>query len=56
MIPVPTHIEIIPYFLLVLFNSLIKVTNYLLPVAPKGWPKAIAPPLGLTFAGSIFKA
>ena len=28
----------------------------LVPVAPKGWPKAIAPPSILTFCGSIFKS
>ncbi len=28
------------------------VVNSLAPVAPSGWPRAIAPPLGLTLAGS----
>ena len=52
--PVPIHIEITPYFLLVLLSSDIKVTSYLAPVAPKGCPSAIAPPLGFTFWASIF--
>lgn len=46
-IPEPMHIEITPNFFFYLFNSGNKVAIYLAPVHPKGWPKAIAPPLGL---------
>lgn len=49
-IPVPIHIEVKPYFFPVLSSSWNKVTIYLEPVQPKGCPKAIAPPLGLSFA------
>jgi len=47
-IPAPIHIETNPVFLFYLFNSGIKVAIYLAPVQPKGCPKAIAPPLGLS--------
>jgi len=53
--PVPMHIDITPYFLAVLSNSLNKVTTYLDPVMAKGCPKAIAPPLGFNFSLLIFK-
>ena len=52
-IPVPIHIDINPYFLPVLSNSWNKVTTYLAPVIPKGWPIAIAPPLGFNFSLGI---
>lgn len=42
------HIEITPNFYLVRISSCNKVATYLAPVVPKGCPKAIAPPLGLT--------
>ena len=52
-IPVPMHILTKPYFPFVLFNSGNKVETYLAPVQPKGCPKAMAPPFGLTFFQSI---
>jgi hypothetical protein len=48
--PVPMHIETMPSFLFVLFNSWNKVTIILEPVIPTGWPSAIAPPLGFNFS------
>ena len=51
--PDPMHIEIIPYFLFCLLNSGNKVATYLAPVQPSGWPRAIAPPFGLTFFMSM---
>jgi len=48
-IPVPIHMETTPYFYFCLLSSGRIVAIYLAPVAPKGLPKAMAPPLGLTF-------
>jgi hypothetical protein len=42
-----------PYLPPVLLNSGNKVAIYLAPVHPRGCPKAIAPPFGLTFFSSI---
>jgi hypothetical protein len=49
-IPVPMHMETTPNFLLVLLSSWKSVTIILAPVIPTGWPRAIAPPLGLSFS------
>jgi hypothetical protein len=47
------HIEITPYLAFFLFISGNNVATYLAPVQPNGCPKAMAPPFGLTLAGSI---
>jgi len=47
-IPVPMHIETIPYRPFVLFSSCSNVVICLVPVQPKGCPNAMAPPLGFT--------
>merc|ERR1711865_1031200 len=39
-----------PNFLLVRSNSLMSVTIMRAPVIPSGWPRARAPPLGLSFS------
>ncbi len=52
-IPVPMHIDMTPKRFPVLFNSLSKVDTCLAPVQPRGWPKAIAPPLGFNFSFGI---
>lgn len=52
-IPVPMHMETIPYFCFCLFNSGNKVAICLAPVAPNGCPNAIAPPLGFNLDLSI---
>ena len=48
-IPVPIHMEMQPNFLFVLISSCIRVATCLAPVQPRGWPSAMAPPLGFTF-------
>ncbi len=48
-IPVPIHIETIPYLPFVRFNYGNNVAICRDPVHPKGWPKAIAPPFGFNF-------
>jgi hypothetical protein len=53
-IPVPMHIETTPVFSLVLSSSWNRVTIILAPVIPKGCPKAIAPPLLLSFSFAIY--
>ena len=50
--PVPMHIEIIPTRAWPRCIALIRVAVRITPVAPSGWPSAIAPPWGFTFAGS----
>jgi len=49
------HIETTPYLCLCFLNSWITVAVILAPVQPSGWPRAIAPPLGLTFSAGIPK-
>jgi hypothetical protein len=44
-----------PTFLPYLLSSGNKVQIYLAPVAPRGCPRAIAPPLGLTLSGFILR-
>ncbi len=51
-IPVPTHIVTMPYFRFLRRNACTTVAERIAPVAPSGWPSAIAPPIGLTLAGS----
>src|ERR1700747_1196762 len=50
--PVPMHMEIIPYLRLSRCRALISVAVRMAPVAPNGWPSAMAPPSGLTLLGS----
>src|SRR6267154_5193888 len=52
-IPPPTHIVTIPYFALRRGISRSKVAVSLAPVQPSGWPRAMAPPLTFTLAGSM---
>jgi hypothetical protein len=47
------HIDTTPYLPFVLANYGIKVAICLEPVHPKGWPNAMAPPLGFNLAGLI---
>mmetsp|Transcript_100081 Transcript_100081/g.261008 ORF Transcript_100081/g.261008 Transcript_100081/m.261008 type:complete len:300 (+) Transcript_100081:206-1105(+) len=53
--PVPMHIETTPSFPLVRFSSGSSVAIRREPVQPRGWPRAMAPPLGFTFSIGIFK-
>src|ERR1035437_1930745 len=53
--PVPIHILVNNTFFFCLRHSLNPVTICLAPVAPKGCPKAIAPPLGFIFSYGSFK-
>src|SRR5271154_1127307 len=50
--PVPIHILVTRTLLFVLLATLKIVQICLAPVAPRGCPRAIAPPIGLTFAWS----
>lgn len=50
--PVPAHMLVMKVFAPVLFASAIAVAIWRPPVAPKGWPRAIAPPTGFTLAWS----
>src|SRR5439155_18483477 len=50
--PVPTHIVTMPYFRLWRRSACTTVAARIAPVAPSGWPNAIAPPIGLALAGS----
>jgi hypothetical protein len=50
--PMPTHIVTMPYFSWWRRSACTTVAARIAPVAPSGWPSAIAPPIGLTFAGS----
>lgn len=54
--PVPMHIDTIPLFFPVLSNSVSNVTIILAPVIPRGWPKAIAPPLGFNLSFGILNS
>jgi hypothetical protein len=51
--PPPTHIEHAKILPPVCFPIAIPVATCLAPVAPKGCPIAIAPPLRLTFSKSM---
>jgi uncharacterized membrane protein len=50
--PVPMHMLTMPKRLFVRLSSGISVAICLAPVHPNGWPNAMAPPFGLTLAGS----
>src|SRR5690606_21319071 len=50
--PVPTHIVTMPYLPPVRRRPCTRVAVRIAPVAPKGWPSAIAPPRGLILSGS----
>ncbi len=49
--PVPTHIDTMPYRMFLRRIAWISVAERIAPVAPSGWPRAIAPPIGLTTSG-----
>ena len=49
--PVPMHIVTMPYFCSRRRRPCTMVAVRTAPVAPSGWPSAIAPPSGLTFDG-----
>ena len=46
----PTHIVTMPYFSLWRRSACTTVAARMAPVAPSGWPSAMAPPIGLTLA------
>ncbi len=46
--PVPTHIVTMPYLSWRRRSACTSVAERIAPVAPSGWPSAIAPPIGLT--------
>ena len=48
--PPPLQIEAIPYLRFKSFSAWIKVTMIRAPEVEKGWPKATAPPLILSFS------
>src|SRR5271169_5845061 len=50
--PAPIHSVTSPVERLRRSNSSTSVPRIMAPVAPSGWPKAMAPPLGLTLAAS----
>ena len=50
--PMPTHMVTMPYFSLWRRSACTTVAERMAPVAPSGWPSAMAPPMGLTLAGS----
>ena len=52
-IPPPMHKVANPFLTFLFFISCTSVTNTLAPEAPMGCPKAIAPPLTLTFSLAI---
>ena len=54
--PPPIHNAAQPLLLFCLIISCIKVTNILVPDAPIGWPRAIAPPFTLTISLGIFSS
>mmetsp|Transcript_139129 Transcript_139129/g.196969 ORF Transcript_139129/g.196969 Transcript_139129/m.196969 type:complete len:256 (-) Transcript_139129:533-1300(-) len=49
------HMDTTPTFLPCLFNSGNKEAICREPVQPRGWPRAMAPPLGFTFSIGIFR-
>ena len=50
--PVPIHIVTMPYLPPVRRRPCTTVAARMAPVAPRGWPRAIAPPIGFTLARS----
>src|SRR5690606_18927934 len=46
--PVPTHMVTMPYCRLRRRRAWMVVAERIAPVAPRGWPRAMAPPMGLT--------
>ena len=50
--PVPMHIVTMPYFCWRRRRPCTIVAVRIAPVAPSGWPRAMAPPSGFTLAGS----
>src|SRR5690606_9982731 len=50
--PVPMHIVTMPYLCFLRRMPWTMVAVRIAPVAPSGWPSAIAPPSGLTLSGS----
>src|SRR5206468_7161401 len=55
-IPPPTHIVTMPYRDWRRFISYSRLVVSLAPVQPRGWPRAIAPPLTLSRSRSIGSA
>jgi len=55
-IPKPMHCVAKAYFLFSLLNISAAFPVILAPVAPRGWPKAIAPPSKFNFCFSIPKS
>ena len=54
--PAPTQSVTSAVCLPVRSSSSSTVPRIMAPVAPSGWPMAMAPPFGLTFSGSMSKA
>jgi hypothetical protein len=50
--PMPTHMVTMPYFRFLRCKACTTVADRIAPVAPSGWPSAMAPPIGLTLDGS----
>src|SRR5690606_11532590 len=50
--PVPTHMVTMPYRRSWRRRAWMAVAERIAPVAPSGWPRAMAPPMGLTTASS----
>ena len=51
-IPLPMHMETTPYLLPLFLISCRRVAVHLAPVHPRGWPRAMAPPLTFTLPKS----
>ena len=54
--PPPLHIPATPILPLFCFSTLINVITILLPLEPRGCPRATAPPLTSTLLGSILSS
>src|SRR6185369_3443590 len=50
--PMPTHMVTMPYLRFLRRRACTTVADRIAPVAPSGWPSAIAPPMGLTLLAS----
>lgn len=53
--PEPIHMLVTKIFFFSLFASAKPVAIWRAPVAPRGWPMAMAPPTGLTFSNGILR-
>ncbi|CAM5410503.1 hypothetical protein RLIN73S_02315 [Rhodanobacter lindaniclasticus] len=54
--PVPMHMVTMPYFCFLRRMPCTSVAMRTAPVAPSGWPSAMAPPSGLTLSGSSLRS